>query len=171
MRLSVAVFRIVVAAVVAFLALGQSGAQQPKPEQAEAQEPNPRIIPVVMLKPGEQKELLLSTWCRLGPTRGGGLTVGLMQDGTFRPQKDGDGKRGKVWKGDGLTLEVPDFGEAEKVAGQPVYEPLKKRGLNAFVVKVAAAKDAKPGLFDVHVADTTCSGSCATDFRVLIVAP
>jgi hypothetical protein len=78
---------------------------------------------------------------------------------------------GKVWKRDGVTVEVPDFVEATKVAAAPLYSPLKAKGIDAFVVKVTAAKDAKPGLYDLHVADETCAGTCDTDFRVLIVAP
>ena len=44
-------------------------------------------------------------------------------------------------------------------------QELKEKGINAFVVKVTAAENAKPGLLNLHLADTTCSGSCASDRR------
>ncbi len=158
-------------AAIAFVALRPSGAEQTAKKPTNEEQPSSKITPVVMLKPGEKKELLLSTWCRVGVTRGGGLSVGVMEKGRVQYQSEFGWQKSKVWKRDGLTLEVPDFGEAEKVAAQPVYAPLKEKGLNAFVVKVTAAKDAKPGLLNVHVADSTCSGNCDTDFRVLVVAP
>jgi hypothetical protein len=151
-----------VGALVAFMALGPSNAQQAK-QADNAQGPNPRIVPVVMLKAGEKKELLLATWCRVGATRGGGLMIRAMDQG-FQ-------ERSKLWKRDGLTVEVPDFGQAEKVAAEPVYAPLRKKGLNAFIVKLSATKDARAGLVDLHVADSTCSGACDTDIRVIVVAP
>ncbi len=166
--------RFLASVVVAALAVGavlmQSGAQQPKTEAPAAQEPNPKIIPVVAVKPGESKELLMSTWCHLGPTRGGGLSVKMMSGGTFDGQADNNDRFSKVWKMAGVTVEVPDSAEAEKVAALPVYAPLKEKGINAFVVKVTAAEDAKPGLLNLHLADSTCSGHCESDFRVLIVA-
>jgi hypothetical protein len=39
------------------------------------------------------------------------------------------------------------------------------------VVKVSAAQEAKPALVNLHIADETCSGTCDTGFRVLVVAP
>jgi hypothetical protein len=159
-----------VAAVIVCFALIQSGAQQPAKEPAAAQEPNPKIIPVVMLQPGETRELLMSTWCRLGVTRGGGLSVKLMAGGTYNGLEDHNERISKTWKLGGVTVKVPDFGEAERVAALPIYAPLKEKGINAFVVKVTAAEDAKPGLLNLHLADSTCSGSCESDFRVLVVA-
>jgi hypothetical protein len=138
-------------------------AQQPESQPAK----KARIVPVVMLKPGETKELLLSTWCTVGLTRSAGLQVGEMKDGRFRVQKeDKDGKR---WKAEGVTVEVADFEVAAKAAAAHEHAALKKRGLDAFVVKVAATKEARPGLYDLHIADETCSGNCDTDFRVLVV--
>jgi hypothetical protein len=76
-----------------------------------------------------------------------------------------------VWKQDGVTVEVPNFSEAVAAAGAASYAPLKNAGLWAFVVKVSAADEARPGVINLHIADETCSGTCDTDFRVLIVAP
>jgi hypothetical protein len=171
MRFAALFALLALALIFGLLSLHPLGAQEPKTEPAAGDQPNPRILPVVLIKPGEEKELLLSTWCRVGATRGGGLSVGLMQDGHVQIQKGEDGQRVKLWKGNGLTIQVPDFGEAEKKAAEPIFEPLRKKGLNAFFVKVNAAKDAKLGLFNFHLADTTCSGSCDTDFRVLVAAP
>jgi hypothetical protein len=150
-----------VLAVIAFTGFDHSGAQPPKTETPKGGPAKARIVPVVMLKPGETKELLLSTWCTVGITRSEGLLVRETTD---------KATGGKVWKRDGVTVEVPGFEEATKAAA-PVYSALKKQGLDAFIVKVTAAKDAKPGLYDLHVADFTCSGACDTDFRVLVIAP
>jgi hypothetical protein len=48
---------------------------------------------------------------------------------------------------------------------------MARKGLNAFLVRVTAAADAREGLHELHIADETCGGTCATDFRVLVVAP
>jgi hypothetical protein len=165
---------IVSVGVVAFIgcvALLKSDAQEAKKETPVAEGPSPKILPVVMVRPGESKELLMSTWCRVGVTRGGGLSVKMMRGGSFDGLVDKNDRLSKVWKLAGITVEVPNFGEAERVAGLPVHASLKERGINAFVVKVTAAEDVKPGLLNLHLADTTCSGSCETDFRVLVVAP
>src|SRR5262249_51220918 len=139
-----------------------SSAQQPQAGAVKGGPSKARIVPVVMLKPGETKELLLSTWCTVGLTRGAGLLVRETAE---------TAEGGKIWKRGGVTVEVPGFVEATRAAAAPVYSPLKKKGLDAFTVKVTAAKDAQPGLYDLHIADVTCSGTCDTDFRVLVVAP
>jgi hypothetical protein len=140
----------------------QSQAEQPKPEPATG--PNPKNVPVVVVKPGETKELLMSTECQLGQTRGGGLSIKLMGEA------GGTDKAVKLWKKGGLTIEVPDFGDAEKGSILPLYAPLKEKGYNAFMVKVTATAEAKPGLLNFHLADTTCNGECSSDFRVLVAA-
>ena len=138
----------------------RSSAQQTKPESA-APEQDSRILPVVVVKAGETKELVMTLSCHLGITRGGGLSVKLMGDSA---------KSSKVWKKDGITVAVPDFDEAVKGANAAIYAPLKEKNLNAFTIKVTTTSDAKPGLLNFHLADDTCSGSCASDFRVLVVA-
>jgi hypothetical protein len=144
--------------VVALIAgIGFSGAQPPKTEP----EKDSRILPVIVLKSGETKELVMSVYCHLGITRGGGLSVKLMGDAA---------KSTKIWKRDGVNVEVPDFDEAVKGTNAAIYAPLKEKNLNAFTVKVTTTSDAKPGLLNFHLADETCSGSCASDFRVLVVA-
>lgn len=158
--------------VPALLAMWAFGSQGPSPSSSKAaEEADSRILPVVMLKPGETKELLMTVACRVGSTRGGGLWVRAMEDSSY-PAEKGDSERyPKTLKRGGLTITVPDFDEAEKKAGLPIYAPLAKKGLNAFIVKVTASKDAKPGLLNLHLADTTCSGGCETDFRVLVIEP
>jgi hypothetical protein len=76
-----------------------------------------------------------------------------------------------VWKKDGVTVSVPNMNEATQAAAAPAYKPLSDKGLSTFIVTVKAAKDAKPRLIDMHLADETCSGTCDTDFRVLVLAP
>jgi hypothetical protein len=143
-----------------------TGAQEPKvvPIPVSKEEPaKPRIVPVVALKPGETKELLMSTSCALD-SRSGGLIVREMGDGEKKKDRT-------LWKKDGITIEIPRTGEYAESANASVYAPIKSKGLNAFVVKVTASKEAKTGLIDMHLASETCNGTCATDFRVLVVAP
>ena len=120
-----------------------------------------RIVPVVVLRPGEVQEITLASRCTVGLTRSGGLTIremGAQKERAFN----------RTWKKDGLTLEIPDESAASKAAEAPIYAPLKKKNLQVFTVKVSAGKDAKPGLYELHVADYTCSGDCETDLRVLV---
>jgi hypothetical protein len=160
----------VIPALLAIWAFGSQGAS-PSPTKPAEEQVDRRILPVVILKPGETKELLMTAACHLKITRGGGLWVRAMPDSSY-PEEKGDSEREpKTLKRGGLTITVPDFGEAEKHAAQPIYAPLTKKGLNAFIVKVTASKDTKPGLLNLHLADTTCSGSCETDFRVLVIEP
>ncbi|MBX9578752.1 MAG: hypothetical protein K2X87_00445 [Gemmataceae bacterium] len=146
-----------VCGVVAAAVLSRSAADPPK------EEPPRRIVPVVVLKPGETKELTLCAPCAL-MTRGGGLRVSGMGDA-------GEGKERTTWTKGGLTVSVPVMLEASAASRAPAYKPLADKGLSPFVVTVRAAADVKPGLTDLHVADETCSGTCETDFRVLVVAP
>ena len=138
-----------------------------------------KIVPIAVLRAGETTELLLSTWCTVGVTRGGGLGVGEMLDGKVQYTKDGvrvekahlGWGAGKSYSRDGLHVEVPDFTAATQEAALPAYAPLKAKGVSLFRVKVTADKDARPGVFEMHLFDATCNGHCSTDFRVLVVQP
>ena len=98
-----------VAAFIGCIGLLHSEAQQPKTEAPAPQEPNPKITPVVLIQPGESKELVMSTWCRVGITRGGGLSVKMMTGGSFDDVKDSNDRQSKTWKLAGITIQVPDF--------------------------------------------------------------
>lgn len=146
-----------------FAVIALAGGVEGEPTKAEAAKL--RIVPVIVLKPGEQKELCLATTCTVGTTRGGGFRVTEMKAGVpFEASS-------KAWKRDGLTVEVPTFDDGEKHAALPLYEPLKKKSINAFMVKITAAADAKPGAFSFHLVDATCNGHCESDFHVLIATP
>jgi len=160
----------VVLVVGGFKAVNHSAAHQPT-EPTPVELPKLKIVPLVVLKAGETKELLLSTRCTVGITRSEGLQVGEMLDGQFTVDDSDQETNGRVWQRHGLSAEVPDFKKATLFAALPEYEPLKKNGIDAFVVVVAAAKDAQAGLHELHIADATCSGTCVTDFRVLVLAP
>ena len=147
--------------LLAAAAFRTSEAQQSK--ATPPPEPSKRIVPVVALEPGETKELLVCAPCHL-LTRGGGLIVKSMGEAADKQERT-------VWKKDGVTVEVPKMGEAAQAAAAPAYKPLADKGLSAFVVTVTAAKDAKPRQIEMHLADETCSGTCETDFRVLVLAP
>jgi hypothetical protein len=138
-------------------ALRNSEGQQPKTETTK------KIVPVIALKPGETKELLMCAPCTLF-TRGGGLIIQAMGESAEKQERT-------VWKKEGVTVQVPAMGDAFTASNAPVYKPLSDKGLSTFVVTVTAAKDAKPRLIEMHLADQTCSGTCETDFRVLVVAP
>ncbi len=127
-----------------------------------------KIVPLVTVKPGETKELLMSTWCTVGATRGGGFTLAQMVDG--KPQFNGSKLAGnRSYSGGGVTMTVPGWGEATKFANSAEFSSLKERHLQAFTVSITASSDAKPGLMEMHLLDATCSGECSTDFRVLVV--
>lgn len=160
-------FLFVLAGLVILLAgFHRAGGQQNQTEPAKAEVAKAKIVPVLVLKPGEQKELLLSTACTVGVTRGGGFDIREI-GGEGSP----DLKPAKVWKRNGVMVEVPDFEAGEKQAAAPQYEPLKQAGVSVFSVKVTASQEAKPGAYNLHLADFTCNGTCETDFRVLIIAP
>jgi len=122
-----------------------------------------RIVPVVVLQPGEVKEITLASRCTVGLTRSGGLTIREM---VATPQKESAFNR--MWQKDGVTVQIPEASAASKAAEASIYGPLKNKNLQVFTVKVTAGKDAKPGLYELHVADFTCSGDCETDLRVLV---
>ena len=128
------------------------------------------IVPLVTLKPGETKELLLSTWCTVGVTRGGGFNLAEMRDGA--PVFNHSPLSGnKKFEKNGVKISVPEFSEATGFAASKEFAPLKKYNIDAFKVTITAAEDAEPGLLEMHLLDATCAGHCKTDFRVVVVAP
>src|SRR5262249_35661594 len=82
-------------AVIGFTSSDHSSAQQPQAGAVKGGPSKARIVPVVMLKPGETKELLLSTWCTVGLTRGAGLLVRETAE---------TAEGGKIWKRGGVTV-------------------------------------------------------------------
>lgn len=128
------------------------------------------IVPLITLKPGETKELLFSTWCTVGVTRGGGFSLAEMIDG--KPSfKNSKLKGNREFNKQGVTISVPDFTEGTKFANAAEFAPLKKFDLDAFRVTVTASVEAQPGVLEMHLVDATCAGHCKTDFRVLVVEP
>lgn len=126
-----------------------------------------KIVPIVTLKPGETKKLLLSTHCTVGATRGGGFQINEMRGGI---PKEGQttGSEGATYSRDGIVISVPGWEAAEKFASSAAYASLKKAGIAVFEVSVSASKEAPSGLLEFHLSDATCSGHCDTDFRVLV---
>ncbi len=125
------------------------------------------IVPLVTIKPGEEKELMLSTWCRVGATRGGGFGVTEIRDGNPVTIDN----HIKSYSRDGITITVPTFDEGVKLADLPEYGALRAQGIQPFKVKIVTSANAKPGVLEMHLADYTCSGDCDTDFRVLVMTP
>ncbi len=128
--------------------------------RALAQEPAEksidRIIPAVVLKPGESQDVLLSSSC-MRITRGRGLLVAEMGN-TNTPYS-------KSWSGNGVTASIV----YPLTTGEP--ESIIKSGLKLFKVRVSAANDAKPRLLQMHLRDQTCAGNCDTDFRIVVDVP
>lgn len=135
-------------------------------EQSQSEAEKLAIVPLVIVKPGETKELTLSTWCTVGATRGGGFGLTEMRDG----KPTGSGHDVKSYSRVGVNISVPDFKQGTEFASSPEFAALKKLDIDAFKVTVSASRDAKPGLLEMHLVDSTCSGHCKTDFRVLVVA-
>jgi hypothetical protein len=146
-------------------ALGQTESDAPGGIAAKE-----RISVVVVLKPGESKQELLATWCTVGLTRSSGLEVGELRNGHFVTQIDKI-NRGQVWRKDGLTVQVPDAEQATKMAASAEFSALKEKGIDVFQLQVAAAEDARPGFYDLHIQDSTCGGTCRTELRVLVMSP
>lgn len=126
------------------------------------------IIPILVLKPGETKQFLLSTHCTVGVTRSGGFAIAEMQDGkAIEGTKDGFGAAAR-YERNGVKLSIPGIVEAEAFASSKPFDTLGQRGIQAFTV--TASSHAEPGLMDIHLVDRTCSGHCKTDLRVLVTA-
>lgn len=157
--------------VSAILLFAATNAQEPKPAAAKAHESQSKsIVPLVTLKPGETRELLLTTPCTVGLTRGGGFSLAEMKEG--KPAFENPTLRGnRIYAKDGLTMTVADYKSAIEFAESEQFRPLKDAGLNAFTVTISADDDATPGVTDMHLLDATCNGHCTTDFRVLVVKP
>jgi hypothetical protein len=116
------------------------------------------IVPLVVLPAGETRDVLLSSSCaRI--TRGRGLMIRAMGEDRY------DAK--KTWSRDGLTVSY--VSPEEQRADEPAA--LSEAGYKAFVVRLSAADDATAGMLDLHLTDETCSGQCAANLRVVVVAP
>lgn len=128
------------------------------------------IIPILVLKPGETKQFLLSTHCAVGVTRSGGFAIAEMQDGkAVEGTKVGFGAAA-CYERNGIKLSIPGFVEAEAFASSKPFDTLGPLGIQVFMVTVTASSHAEPGLMDIHLVDRTCSGHCSTDLRVLVAA-
>ena len=130
-----------------------------------------KIVPIVSLKPGETKKLLLSTHCTVGPTRGGGFSIMEMREGAaVEGQTKGHEEDGASYSRDGVTIRAPGEKQALQFAASPAFASLKKAGIAAFEITISASNQAKPELLEFHLVDATCSGHCTTDFRVLVLS-
>lgn len=171
MRQLAALLLLFICATVSFFAT--SKAQEPNSPAADHTSPEKfrlAIVPLVTLKPGETKELLFSMPCTVGITRGGGFSLAEMRDG--KPNFEKSTLQGnRKFNKQGVTISVASFEQGIKFADSADFSALKKLNIDAFTVTVAAARDAQPGILEMHLLDATCSGYCKTDFRVLVVDP
>ena len=141
-------------AVAALIALARVAA--PTTAEEPQRKLDERIVCVVVLKPGETKDLTLSSSC-MRVTRGQGLLLREMGPSPSPTEKE--------WNGGGITASFVQVEQEDELAA------LKDAKLKSFIVRVTASKDAKPQLRELHVADLTCAGQCSADIRVLVVAP
>lgn len=161
----------IVLPIVSIVALVRARADEPVAKKP-AQPRTTRIMPLVVVAPGESTTAYFSVECTVGITRGGGLAVAEMVDGK-RPAIGTPSDDDKVFSRAGVTVTVPDMSEAPKL------DKLMRSGALAalsrvrpvFPVTVTAAADAKPVAIDLHLLDATCSGHCTTDFTVIVTAP
>lgn len=145
---------------------GEPAAKKPAP-------PRPtRILPLVVVSPGETKTVLFSVECSVDVTRGGGLAVAEMVDGK-RPAIGLPRADDKVFSRAGVTVTVPDMSEAPKLDKRMRSGALAALATvrPVFPVTVTADADAAPVAIDLHLLDATCSGHCTTDFTVVVAAP
>ncbi len=159
-------------ALTAVIALARATADEPTKPVPRAEKDKPkRIIPLVVVAPGETKTVLFSVECTVGMTRGGGLAVAEMVDG--KPPSIGlPGADDKLFRRAGVSVSVPDMSEA------PALDKRLRTGALAalakvrpvFPVTVTADADAEPVAIDLHLLDATCSGHCHTDFTVVVAA-
>ncbi len=150
------------------VALAQDSKSTPSTTDPQSKKPL-KIVPIVSLKPGETKKLLLSTQCTVGATRAGGFGITEMRSSA--PKEDQtDGSAGASYSRDGVVIRVPGWDAAEKFAASPPYASLKESGIDVFEVTISASNEAKLGLLELHLVDATCSGHCETDFRVLVIS-
>jgi len=78
------------------------------------------IVPLITLKPGETKELLFSTWCTVGTTRGCGFSLAEMRNG--KPTFENSTLKGNgLFSRRGVTITVPNFDEGTKFAGSAAF--------------------------------------------------
>ena len=154
-------FAVATALVVPTAVGGEKGPDTPK-----------RIIPLVVVAPGETKTVLFSVECTVGVTRGGGLAVAEMVDGK-RPAIGLPRAEDKVFSRAGVTVSVPDMSEAPKLDKRMRSGALAAlaKVRPVFPVTVTADADAAPVAIDLHLLDATCSGHCTTDFTVVVAAP
>lgn len=172
MRQLATLFLLVTLPTVSFFAISNAQeADSPATDKASSERAQFVIVPLITLKPGERKEVLFSTWCTVGITRGGGFSLAEMRDGKpmFDYSKLLHGNR--LFSKGGVTISVPSFEEGTKFAGSAEFAPLKELNVAAFKVTISASVDAEPGVLEMHLVDATCAGSCRTDFRVLVVKP
>jgi hypothetical protein len=113
------------------------------------------IVPLIVIKPGETRELLLTSACaRI--TRGSGPAV--HQLGHFEYNAAQVCTVGEV----SATFEHP--------AEENDYPALVEAGVKSCKLTVSASESAEPGIIDLHLTDLTCGGTCYIDVRVLVVA-
>jgi hypothetical protein len=151
--------------------LVRARADEPATKQP-AQARTTRIMPLVVVAPGETKTVYFSGECTVDITRGGGLAVAEMVDGK-RPVIGLPNDDDKVFSRAGVTVTVPTMSEAPKLDKRmrSGAQAAMARVRPVFPVTVTAAADAKPVAIDLHLLDATHSSHCKTDFTVVVAAP
>jgi hypothetical protein len=113
------------------------------------------IVPLIVIKPGETQEMQLSSACARY-TRGSGPSVHQLGHFEYNAAESCTVR--------GVTA---SFAQPHTVDDYPA---LVEAGAKSCTLTVTASESAEPGVIDLHLTDSTCSGSCHVNVRVLVVA-
>lgn len=114
------------------------------------------MVPLVVIRPGETQELLLTSAC-MRITRGTGLAVNPLKAEEFFNAAESCSVSGVT-----ATISQPEE-EAD-------YAAIVAAGYKSCRLTVTASDTAEPGIIDLHLMDNTCGGDCHMNVRVLVVA-
>ncbi len=162
MKLKIATFSLAVALLssLAWIPLSQALGEAPETAVATAT-PLPLgetapMVPLVVIRPGETQELLLTSAC-MRITRGTGLEVNPLNAEEFFNAAESCSVNGVT-----ATIDQPDQ--------EGDYAAIVEAGYKSCRLTVTALESAQPGIIDLHLSDNTCGGNCDMSVRVLVVS-
>lgn len=157
--------------VLAIATADEPATEAKKPAKGVHAKPT-RIIPLIVVAPGETKTVLFACECPVGVTRGGGLTLKPMGNGDMPAPVGTTTANGDTFHHAGVTVSIPDDAEADrfdrKLRSGVLIALAKVRPV--VPVTVTAKPGTKPVAIDLHLVDATCAGHCHTDFTVVVEA-
>lgn len=112
------------------------------------------IVPMIVIHPGETQQMHMSSACARY-TRGSGPSVHQLGNSEYNAAES--------CTVGGVTA---SFAQPHTVDD---YADLVAAGAKSCTLTVTASESAEPGVTDLHLTDSTCSGSCHINVRVLVV--